>query len=60
MLRRTLYCEACGCETEHLIEENDDDGEMLALCSRCGRLQSVPCHSGSSPCAARPGNSRTR
>lgn len=65
MAKRPLYCDVCAGITDHLIEVSDDnDGDDLALCSQCGRVQSVPRdgakeQSPTAP-ASPPFNSRTR
>lgn len=66
MAKRPLYCDVCAGITDHLIEVSDDnDGDDLALCSQCGRVQSLP-HGGANeqstatPAASPPFNSRTR
>lgn len=41
MGEKTLFCEACGRTTNHVVEGDDETGE-LALCRQCGRLSSQP------------------
>lgn len=61
MAKRPFHCEACAQITEHLVEETEDEGEQLALCSRCGRIQIVaPEEDKPQPATSQPMNSRTR
>ncbi|MGE5515050.1 MAG: hypothetical protein ACM31D_04440 [Bacteroidota bacterium] len=64
MAKRPLYCDACASVTDHLVETADEEGDELALCSRCGRIQSLPHDAAKEPSPAAPAsppfNSRTR
>lgn len=60
MIKRPLFCDACASETEHLIDESDNDGEDMALCSRCGRLQPLPHDENKRAPASQQVDSRTR
>lgn len=64
MVKRLLFCEACGHTTEHDIDGADEECGELALCTRCGRLSSRPAETGEPAPAAsdepRPCDSRTR
>jgi ribosome-binding protein aMBF1 (putative translation factor) len=42
MLTREVFCEVCGRVVEHVVDKDDHDGGELALCTRCGRLSSLP------------------
>lgn len=61
MAKRPLHCEACAQITEHMVEETEEKGEQIALCSRCGRIQIVTAEENTpQPAASQPVNSRTR
>lgn len=61
MAKRPLQCEACAQITEHMVEDTEEEGEQLALCSRCGRIRTVPPEEDKPQAAAsQPVNSRTR
>lgn len=57
MLKRPLFCEACGSVTEHVIDGDQDESGELALCSRCGRLSSVPVENADPPAVPVPNSS---